>query len=646
MQKKLLEKLESLPLSLSLKFLIGIFGILIFFSGFLSLLFYFYLKEKMINSYYEKMHILFTQLEATGKYIQRDLRPLMLKLLQSGFIQRNIVKEELIFYALSTTKVRKIILRYFNEQFPKIKYERVSLHPINPENKMNNFHKYLLAKLYKKRNNSDIWRGILSFENEEYLVLVRPIYVESSCLLCHGRLTKMPYFLISVYHPTSDFPWKEGDLMGLELLTYPVKEVFTEIKNSVISLFTLSLIAGILLLLTLEGVFYVLILSPLKILKSHFLAIKKGEIPLQSPLLIKRKDEIGDLYHSFNELAYHLFVSQKSLNENLKTLETLFEGITQPIALFNQNCNPELANQAFLNFPYKECYETYLSKVFKDKRVYQEVITPEEGKYYLLTLYPIFDEKGEVIKAVQILEDITEQKKMEEQLILTEKLAAIGHLSAGLAHEINNPLSGMLLMLKNLQKNNLTDEERKFYLNLLESGLFRIQRIIKDLLNFSRSTEIKREKASINNILEEVLELSSYLLKKENIKIIKDLDPHLPEIFVDKEKMEQVFLNLLLNAIQAMENTLEKVLTLKTYQKNERVYISIQDSGPGIPEEFVSKIFDPFFTTKPPGKGTGLGLTVSLAIVKNHGGTIHLEKYKEGAIFTIELPLELKEKSS
>ncbi|MFN4132468.1 MAG: DUF3365 domain-containing protein, partial [Caldimicrobium sp.] len=570
------------------------------------------MKDKMLNSYYEKMYILFTQLEATGKYIQKDLRPLMLKLLQGRSIQGDIIKEELIFNALSTTKIRKIILGYFNEHFPKIKYERVSLYPINPENRMNSFHRYLLVELYKK-NVPKIWRGIIKWENEEYLVLVRPIYTEKSCLLCHGAINAMPSFLVSVYNPSYDFPWKEGDLMGLELLIYPVKEVFSEIKNSMLSLFTLSIIAGIFLLLTLEGIFFVLILNPLKKLKRHFLDIKRGEIALESPLLIKRRDEIGELYHSFNELATHLYTSQKSLKDNLRTLETLFEGITQPIALFNKDCTPELVNKAFINFPYKECYETHLLRVFKDKKVSQEIISPEEGKYYHLSLYPIFDEKGEVIKAVQIIEDITEQKKMEEQLILTEKLAAIGHLSAGLAHEINNPLCGMLLMLKNLQKPNLTEEERNFYLNLIESGLLRIQKIVKDLLNFSRSSEIKREKASINKILENVLDLSSYLLEKENVEIIKDLEPNLPEILVDKEKMEQVFLNLLLNALQAMENSAKKVLILKTYQKNERVYISFQDTGPGIPEEYVSKIFDPFFTTKAPGKGTGLGLTVSLA---------------------------------
>lgn len=174
------------------------------------------------------------------------------------------------------------------------------------------------------------------------------------------------------------------------------------------------------------------------------------------------------------------------------------------------------------------------------------------------------------MKVVQLIEDLTEQKKMEEQLILTEKLAAIGHLATGLAHEINNPLSGILLILKNLQKGNLSEEEKMNHINLLESGLLRIQNIVKDLLNFSRTTEIKREHSSINILLEEVLELCSYLFKKNQVTVIKDFDPHLPEVKVDREKMEQVFLNLILNALFAMEHSEERKLILKTYIRDKK----------------------------------------------------------------------------
>lgn len=587
------------------------------------------------------MNFLFAELEATGKYVQNDLRPLMLNIILKGNIRDALPNEEMLLKALSTTIVKKTISTYFKEEFPRVKYERVSFYPLNPENQMQSYHKYVLSKL-PRNSLFKSWRGLIKWGGEEYFVFVRPIYVEKSCLLCHGKRENMPKVLLNVYKPNIDFPWKEGNLMGLELISYPVKEALGEIKNYVVSFFIISLVMVALLLISLEGIFYTLIVKPLKGLQSHFHKIKTGKIPLDNPIVTKRHDEIGELLSSFNELCSHLNNSQKKINDHLKTLETLFESIVQPIALFNKACQPELYNQAFKNSSLKICYEEYLQKVYETKKAHQESLTTSEGKHFLLYLYPVFDEKGEVIKVVHLLEDITEQKKMEEQLILTEKLAAIGHLAAGVAHEINNPLSGILLMIKSLQKYELSEEEKKQYLAHIEIGLIRIQRIIKDLLNFSRSTEIKREKVSVNKLLTDVLDLSSYLIKKENIKVIQELDPYLPEIYVDKEKMEQVFLNLILNAIHAMENSSEKILKLKTYFEDNKLYISFEDTGPGIPEALTTKIFDPFFTTKSPGKGTGLGLTVSLAIVKSHGGTILLEKYLEGAKFTIVLPMEEK----
>lgn len=639
MLNKIFHKWEELPISLSLKFFFAIFIVILIFLSGLSFLIYFFLKERITNSYYEKMNFLFAQLEATGKYVQKDLRPLMLKILQKGNIMDVLPNEEIFFKALSTTIVKKNIATYFNEEFPSLRYERVSFYPLNPKNQIQSYHRYILSKISKNKS-SKSWRGLIKWEGEEYFVMVRTIYTEKSCLLCHGKKEFMPKILLSVYKPSLDFPWKEGDLMGIELIAYPAKEALGELKNSVISFFIISLVTFALLLISLEGIFYTLIVKPLKGLQTHFYKIKTGKIPLDNPIFTKRQDEIGELLNSFNELCFHLNSSQKKIKEHLKTLETLFESIARPIALFNKDCQPELYNLAFKNLPLKICYEEYLQKVYKTKNVHQESITTSDGKYFLLYLYPVFDEKGEVIRVVHLLEDITEQKKMEEQLILTEKLAAIGHLAAGVAHEINNPLSGILLMIKNLQKYDLSEEEKKQHLNHIETGLIRIQRIIKDLLNFSRFTEIKWEKVSINELISEVLDLSSYLIKKENIRVIQDFAPNLPEIYADKEKMEQVFLNLILNAIQAMETSSVKILTLKTYFKDNKIHISFQDTGPGIPEALATKIFDPFFTTKPPGKGTGLGLTVSLAIVKNHGGTILLEKHLDGANFIVVLPVE------
>lgn len=579
------------------------------------------------------MQMVLTQIDALGRYVKDDLRPVMLKTLKAhGY------KDAFILEAMSTTHVRKRVISYFRETFPEVEFERVSFNPINPENAFQEFHNNLLSKITKDLP-KEKWQGLFKWQKEEYVVIVKPIYAEKTCLLCHGAINSAPQSLVKLYNLKKDFPWKEGDLMGIELIKYPIREATLEVKNLVFSLFILSLISAVFFLLTLEGVFYTLILKPLKRMNEHFKAIKGRQIQLNTKLSLQRTDEIGELIESFNELSHHLYFSQRALQENLKTLETLFESITYPIVLLNKDCQPEIFNQAFLESPYKKCQRELLNRVFSEKKEFKEIIEDGEGRIFEISFYPVFNQEREVIKVVQTLADITEKKKMEERFILTEKMAAIGQLSAGLAHEINNPLSGILLMLNQLKKVNLREEDRNLYLNLIEQGLLKIQRLLRDLLNFSRVTELNPEKSSINTLLENLLELSSYLLEKYQIKVIKSLDPELPEIIIDKEKMEQVFLNILLNALQAMENSQERVLTIRTFKQDNHILISFEDTGPGIPKEIASRIFEPFFTTKPPGKGTGLGLAVSLAIVEKHGGKIYLEERAKGANFIIELPI-------
>lgn len=619
-------------LSLSTRFLLILLIIVVLFISILTSLLYFYLRESLIKSSFEKMQMVMGQMEALGRYVKDDLRPVLFRILRErGY------KDDFILEAMSTTHVRKQVSRYFKDRFPEVDFERVSFHPINPENAFQDFHQELLRKISKDLSKGK-WQGLFKWKNQEYVVIAKPIYVEKMCLICHQKLGSAPQGLVKLYHVKRDFPWKEGDLMGIELVRYPIEKAFSEIKNLAFSLFLISILSAVFLLLSLEGVFYTLILKPLKKMNQHFKSIKGSQIPLNSPLNLQRSDEIGELAGSFNELSHHLYHSQRALQENLKTLETLFESITYPIVLLNRDCEPEISNQAFQGFPYKKCQAELIYKVINEKRELKETIETEEGRIYEVSLYPVFNQEREVIKVVLTLEDITEKKKMEERFIITEKMAAVGQLSAGLAHEINNPLSGILLMLNQIKKGTLGEDEKKLYLSLIEQGLIKIQRLLRDLLNFSRATELRPEKVSINSLVENLLELSSYLLEKHKIRVIKILDPELPEITVDREKMEQVFLNILLNALQAMENSPERILTIKTSQRDKYLLISFEDTGPGVPKEIASRIFEPFFTTKPPGQGTGLGLAVSLAIVEKHGGKIYLEERAKGANFIVELP--------
>ncbi|MCX8030835.1 MAG: DUF3365 domain-containing protein [Thermodesulfovibrionales bacterium] len=272
-----------------------------------------------------------------------------------------------------------------------------------------------------------------------------------------------------------------------------------------------------------------------------------------------------------------------------------------------------------------------------------------QGKEPLGKTIPIerHDEIGDLTESFNILarhlleaqEKLKKTVEIEKQMIETEKLAVIGQISAGVAHEINNPLGGMQLCFNNLLNTRMDEKEREEHIKVINAGFKRIQNIVKQLLDFSKNTPLILEKASINNLIENVLILSEYTILKKGIKIEKDLSNDIPEMLLDANKLEQVFLNLLINAAQAMDKG--GILSIKTYIEDNFCCLAISDTGPGIPPEILSKIFTPFFTTKPVGEGTGLGLTVSKAIVEQHKGEINVKTSEKGSTFIVKLPLSL-----
>jgi signal transduction histidine kinase len=225
----------------------------------------------------------------------------------------------------------------------------------------------------------------------------------------------------------------------------------------------------------------------------------------------------------------------------------------------------------------------------------------------------------------------------EKQIMETEKLATLGQLSAGVAHEINNPLGGIRLCFNNLMETEMDTNTKKHHIEVINSGLERIQNIVRQLLDFSKDSPLNIAPSSINNIIEETLKLSEYIIVRKDIELIKELSPDMPDLMVDSNKLEQVFLNLIINAVQSMDGG--GVLTIRTWSDGSACNVSVIDTGKGIPSEVISRIFDPFFSTKGVGEGTGLGLTVSKAIVEQHKGKIEVSTSEKGSIFTVRIPI-------
>jgi two-component system, NtrC family, sensor kinase len=218
-----------------------------------------------------------------------------------------------------------------------------------------------------------------------------------------------------------------------------------------------------------------------------------------------------------------------------------------------------------------------------------------------------------------------------------EKFAALGRLSAGVAHEINNPVGGILTCIETMQRLEPGSERFDEYLSLVHSGLERIGKIVKQLLRFARQPEGERKDLELNAILKEVMVLSLFHSQDEEVEVALRFG-ELPIISGAPDLLNQLFLNLVLNALQEMPNG--GTLTVCTWAEDERVCASFQDTGTGIPEENLERIFEPFFTTKEVGVGTGLGLSVALGIVEAHGGTISAENLETGgALFVVKIPI-------
>ena len=241
--------------------------------------------------------------------------------------------------------------------------------------------------------------------------------------------------------------------------------------------------------------------------------------------------------------------------------------------------------------------------------------------------------RAEAQQALQSLKDT------QAQLIQTEKLSAMGKFVAGIAHELNNPLTGVIGFSQMLQETGIS-ENQTTVLNRIIGSAERCRRIVQGLLSFSRRSKSERKPTHVNDLVESAIDILDHELSGGNVEVVLDLSATLPEVLMDAHQMQQVFLNIINNSVQAMdERNGDKRLIVSTRLTDQQVVISFQDNGVGIDTGDLPNIFNPFFTTKPVGSGTGLGLSLAYGIVREHGGIIRAESQPgQGATFTVELP--------
>ncbi|MCP4754283.1 MAG: PAS domain-containing protein [Proteobacteria bacterium] len=391
---------------------------------------------------------------------------------------------------------------------------------------------------------------------------------------------------------------------------------------------------------------------------------------------------------------------EEELYKRSREMETILNHIQDFIVVITPDLEIVEANQAFLDYMDhtreevvgRKCYEILykkshfcdicntdcpLNEVIRNKlpshRVgHVQIARDGKPRYLDDVIHPIWEKDGQISRFIKIGRDITELKDEQEKITLNleklvkkrtkelqdtnaillhqDKMSSLGKLSAAVVHEINNPIAGILnltmLMKRINQEESLSKTESKEfdnYLTLMETETRRISRIVSNLLAFSRQSSEEPDRLDFNELIEKTLVMNSNLIKINNIQITKKLATQLPRLLGAEDPLQQVLVNLMSNAIEAMETTEEKRLTIETrYSLAEnRIYVSFMDTGIGIPEEHFLKLYEPFFTTKKKGKGVGLGLSMVYGIIEKHHGKITIESnLNKGTTFQISLPVD------
>jgi len=431
----------------------------------------------------------------------------------------------------------------------------------------------------------------------------------------------------------------------------------------------------------------------------HLIIILTADEDVLRDILQTRPQRIRILSYPVFQIFWGAIADEeRKLRQRTEEMETILNGIQDLILVINPDMTIVEANESFLQkMGYtrpqvigRKCYEVYhkidhpcenspdgcpLQNVIRNKRldrqIQKRVLPNGDIRYYEVSIYPIWEKSGKISRFIHISRDISEQRQQEEEitrrleqmvedrtrqlrethakLLHQDKMSSLGKLSAAVVHEINNPIAGILNLVL-LMKRMLAEQalgpkdidQFNFFLTLMETETRRTGRIVSNLLAFSRQSKLIMRRVNLNQLIERTLLLNASLLVIGNVKSDIRLDANLPEVAGTEDQLQQVLMNLVSNAVQAMEPRDGGLLRIETKLSRNRnkVLIRVKDNGIGIPEENLPKLFEPFFTTKKKGKGVGLGLSVVYGIIQEHGGSIRVDsKVGEGSTFKVKIPI-------
>ncbi len=382
--------------------------------------------------------------------------------------------------------------------------------------------------------------------------------------------------------------------------------------------------------------------NPVRDENGEIIRVIKTSRPITEQVRLKRETEEREFrFRQFMDAAYdlivmkdaggrYLYINQQAANLLGKSPED-FEGRTDPEVLPARLARRLMEQDR---------------EVLRERRhLYRQEKLTVAGKRYVLDTvrFPLFNYKDDVIGVASISRDVTQHKRLERELVESERLAAVGKLAAGVAHEINNPLTGILTFTESLLMDTGPDDPVKEDYEVIMRETMRCRQIVRDLLDYARMEKPKREYSDLNRIIERAVNIVYKQAEFHDIRFNYELDPGLPQALVDPSQIQQAILNLVINAKDAMNKTGTITLASRSIDSGGSALIEVRDEGQGIPREKMKEIFEPFYTTKGT-EGNGLGLPVVMSIIEQHGGEVNIDsEVGKGTSFKFTIPAKSAE---
>ncbi|MDY0161674.1 DUF3365 domain-containing protein [Desulfobotulus sp.] len=639
-------------ISIKRRFRLGAAAILFFFCMAAALMEYSYLRHEYLGVLREKTTLFMAMAQSSRDYVKEILRPRM---------QQYVADDRFILEAMSTSFVSREIMNRLHTHFPEFTYKRAALNPRNPINLADAFESEKILWFGKNQDQTE-WKGVLQKSGHSFFVHMIPVRVEKECLSCHGFPETAPDDLLKIYGRTASFHYEVGDVVAAESLYIPMDLTLARIQEKAWAIFFVTALSLVFLLVFFYLLFHRTVILNLRDILNSFRQIR-DETPDEEESLgpAEKADEAEQIQEHLLLVAKKLKRVHQDLQKSEAKYKELFENAPEAILVSRNGMLLDINRTGLRLFAFENKEEALgIESVYqlfwdgqeagrlwdtlrKNHRIQDLEIRivnrKGEKRDVLLSALARPKDTSQIPDFEATLRDITEKKAMDAGLAQADKLTSIGQLAAGVAHEINNPLGVIQLYAGLIEKGCSGNPQILEDIRIIQKHTDTCKQVVESLLDFSRNAPPLKKQMDMHQALEEILQVLSREMQSQNLRLIRNLAPDMPKILADARQMKQVWMNLLLNAIQATEPGGH--IEVRSFTEKGQALFQVKDTGHGISQRNRNRIFEPFFTTRADKKGTGLGLSVVYGIISHHGGEISVKSSPgEGSTFTLCLPLE------